>query len=128
MGRWFSPPVVELFGELDEPALSLEVTHWMTMAEKRTRCRLVKSSIKGGERDHTIAVAAHETHPTGLTVEHHQNSKVSTFVSSRSFTRRRKKSSYTMLLISVQTAPRNVRTATPRRRIFAGLLGIFLNE
>lgn len=128
LGRWFSAPVEESLGELFEPALSLEVTHWITMAEKRTRYQLGKSSVKGGVGEQTIAVAAHETHPAGLTIKRHQNTEVSRTVSSRSPIRRRNKSSYTMLLISVQTAPRNVRKATPRRRIFAGLLGIFLNE
>lgn len=35
---------------------------------------------------------------------------------------------YTMLLTRVKTAPQNVRKAIVRRRTFAGLRGIFLNE
>lgn len=58
-------------------ALSLDVTHWTTITEKRTGWDV--SHVRTGMRRvdlHTIAVAAHEANPAGLTVESHKHGQV----------------------------------------------------
>ena len=64
------------------PAVSFDVTHCMTRAEKRTahvsRASLTRSPpVKGNRRrvmeELAVAIAAHQTHPSWLTIESHQD-------------------------------------------------------
>lgn len=63
--------------ELDVPALSLDVTHWMTTAEKRTaEGRVSKRRPLEWGGSQTVAVATHEAYPSRLPVQSHQHRQV----------------------------------------------------
>ena len=100
------------------------------MAEKRTEPGHEHDTTNYTSRLRTVAIAAHQTHPSGLAIQSHQNCQIP----GRSNQQRCALSpdeviaTYTMLLTRVLAAPIKVLNAIVRRRRFAGVRGMFLNE
>lgn len=116
------------------PALSLEVTHWMTTAEKITiegySSAARKRRLLDRRGSQTVTVAAHQAYPSRLSVHGHENRQVAAEAGhvNKSCPQYLGSLPYTMLLSDVNTAPLNVREATVRRREFAWLRVMFLKE
>ena len=75
----------------------------------------------------TVAVATHQTHPSWLAVERHQDGKVATSKSVKAMGVPRF-GPYTMLLARVQMLPTKVLMATVLSLLFPFVCCMFLNE
>ena len=129
---WISRREIELFDDSDRdvPALSFEVTHWMTIAEKRTAERSVPGLSTANEIRLVLSLLQHirQTQP-GSPFNAMRTVKL-LYPRGISHEQRRteNRTTYTMLLSSVQTEPTNVRNAIARSRMFAADRGMFRNE